>query len=475
MDISNIDSIALFSSYKCNLNCSYCYISQNEETKVIHEDMIKFLERDAYIGEILNFYEGQTEYLKKIELWGGEPLIGLKYFDTHIKKYFDTFPNLDKIFTSSNFTINMDDLVSFIKTISNSVDRPINFLIQISLDGPEEIVNITRGKNIEKTVRDNLRYVIEQLNKENLGKTTITFTFKPTLGIDSVKYLLSDEKYIYNYFKYFDDINDEFLNLSINKNVFLNFPIGTSFAGPGEYTQEDGILFSDFIDKLNKLTVENEKNHIYKYYRNFSFNFLSYRISDVIIKYNNNNPINKFGWCGTGERSIAIGPEGKVTVCHRAFFDSNEIYRKQAKIKSQQDNRGQEFLNADDMLKQSVRSTTSHITMSDYKNYLRNFKILYESGNELAMHNIVSSLYELAQCNQISEIYKNNDTDMFWKTIYACRIINPCMYDNAIINSNFYIKDFSQLRLWCNGAVESTINLIENNPNLYNNCKGDCK
>ena len=105
--MSDITHATLFTTALCNLNCAYCYICKDKDgnLKQIDDDIAREFANDSYINQILAYGDNIQEKLDSLTLWGGEPFLHMERFTFRIDKWFEAFPNINKIDTSTNFTI----------------------------------------------------------------------------------------------------------------------------------------------------------------------------------------------------------------------------------------------------------------------------------------------------------------------------------------------------------------------------------
>jgi len=243
----NMDTAEIFISANCNLNCKYCYISKNESIPELDNKVISALEDGTYLQALKKSFPDPGK-LKKLELWGGEPLLGMKVITKHIKEYFDCFPNLKSIYLSTNFAYHVEDLLLFLQKLSE-LDREIAIEIQISLDGPAPVTMLSRGAKVNELIEANLEMCAQALSEINLRKVKVNFKFKSTLSLDNIDYL-SERENVIAYFSYFAKIAERFNQNCINKNISFRSGSMPNFVVPGQYTTEDGRRFFELIRTL---------------------------------------------------------------------------------------------------------------------------------------------------------------------------------------------------------------------------------
>ena len=205
--MSQISHITLFTTALCNLNCNYCYICKDVEggLEQIDNDLANDFKNHNQIKQILDYNSDLANTVEGITLWGGEPFLHIDRFLDNIEIYFQTFKNLNKIDTSTNFTL--PNQVSKIEKILDSINKYYNgdkkfiFDLQISIDGYEEMNDFGRGKGVTERFLNNF-YDLLQL-KYNHEKIIITCHTKPTLSKETFHFLQGRENII-KWYQFFD-------------------------------------------------------------------------------------------------------------------------------------------------------------------------------------------------------------------------------------------------------------------------------
>lgn len=123
------ESIIWFLTERCNLKCGHCFVSHNGRK---FRDELSF----DQIKQVLDTSQG---LVKRISFTGGEPLI-YRDFDK-VFLYASSLPHMKHLNVSTNGMCN-EKLFSILKDCRN--DR-VQYQIQSSIDGPEEIHNAIRG------------------------------------------------------------------------------------------------------------------------------------------------------------------------------------------------------------------------------------------------------------------------------------------------------------------------------------------
>ncbi len=150
----------------CNLNCTYCYYL---EKKNLYLDTRNFRMPDDVLEEFTKQYIAAQEVPAVSFVWqGGEPtLLGLDYFRKALKyqEKHSLGKRIDNIF-QTNGTLLTEEYCKFFK------DN--NFLIGVSIDGPEALHNHHRVTNSNDGSFDKVMQGIEMLHKYNVEFNTLS-------------------------------------------------------------------------------------------------------------------------------------------------------------------------------------------------------------------------------------------------------------------------------------------------------------
>jgi uncharacterized protein len=154
----------------CNLNCTYCYYL---EKKNLYQDTSNFKMKDEVLEVFVKEYiESQNIPVITFVWQGGEPtLLGLEYYKKalEIQNRFAGDKRIENVF-QTNGTMLTDDFCKFF------VDN--NFLIGVSVDGPEEFHNHHRLKNDNTGSFFEVMKGIELLRKHKVEFNTLSVVNK---------------------------------------------------------------------------------------------------------------------------------------------------------------------------------------------------------------------------------------------------------------------------------------------------------
>ena len=456
-----INSAQILIESKCNLRCSYCYIEKNPSLNDLHDKIVDAFEKDIYINTMIDMQKDGKPNITNLDLWGGEPTLGLSLFGRHLDKFIDNLPSLNSFFMSTNFTTDINILVDFIKLLDRKAKNKTTFILQISLDGPPNINDAGRGEGVTSKIISNLESFFEAFAGEKLKNVTVDITFKSTIGMDTLTSQFKKVKDVLEYYSFFDNLYDDCESNNINKNINVIDGTNPTLAYPGQYSSIDGIE----LVRVLRLWQTANKGHKLNHY-----DYLS--IVDMYLPVFANGQIpsspEKFiGFCGVGMNTCAITYDGKKTFCHRCIFD---YYENTSKYNADRKGLLDDFTIVDkskEMQNNFVNIATANI---DDKTFERTIDATYKNSSAFVLSNTVSMLSNLANSGQANPLYLTDHKALI-KAAYYISAMNMCLYENIITTGSYYMKPLSLMRLFGNGAVELIIEETKNREEMNNDKK----
>ena len=163
--------IQLFTTLKCNIQCSYCVMDVG--------DVLWSQGKASYtIDDLDNFIQTNIKNDYYFTFFGGEPTLNVKFIENVMNRFPD---KLYQIQTNGTLLSKLD---------ASILEKFDNFLI--SIDGGKETTDKYRGKGVYDSVIDNVSYIRDIVN----GSLTARMTYcDSNLTIEEV-----DE--LFNYFNY---------------------------------------------------------------------------------------------------------------------------------------------------------------------------------------------------------------------------------------------------------------------------------
>lgn len=286
--------LSLFTTTSCNLNCKYCIEKKWYKAWQISQPQ----DYSIYINKLLELNIKNKDTLESIELWGGEPLLGMTEFINYLPQFIETFPNLHEIQFSSNYVIeesyNIIKLLT--KTISENTNKQFTIKLQLSIDGPIEINDNNRGVGSTTALLNNLSNYYSSIYDNVILDIKTNSTF-----------------YRQNLFSFlsYNDVENWF-------NFFLNnFPSNIKFGifRPAKeviWNNDDGIRYAQILEWANQWKI----NHPEEAKRFIWFSLKPDKL--------------KLCAAGVKDELIAIAPNGKIGMCYQAILNGFYI-NKQSK------------------------------------------------------------------------------------------------------------------------------------------------
>ena len=204
-------------SSTCNLHCRYCYYAGKKNLLNVGPSIMTHEVLEAFTRQ--NIAMHGTDSVIEFAWHGGEPLLaGLKFFREAVKlqqKYGSGRKILNTLQT--NGTLLSDDLCKFF--------RENDFLLGVSIDGPEEVHNVYRENSFAEVMRG-----IDLLKKYEIPFNTLT-------AVNNINSQRPRELYLFlreltDYIQFLPVV--EFLPSDYEANDGQNFakPSGIFFSNP---------------------------------------------------------------------------------------------------------------------------------------------------------------------------------------------------------------------------------------------------
>lgn len=434
-----IEAVELFSAGFCNLNCTYCYIPKTPMLKEIHQNIMKKIESGQFLKELQEIYGND---LTSIAHWGTEPTLTIRQFKNFYNEAVKTFPKLKNISLSSNFMTNPSNLVTFL-TEDLTTERQLEIKIQVSIDGPEWITDKNRGYKTTKLIMEHVLEATKEISSKNKVHN-IHFHLKPTIGSDDISILSNLDK-LSEYYVFFDDFVTKWLKQISDKKTTISNNCDPTVVLPYDYTQLDGINFSNLIK--NQVYLQQNK---YKSISQPESNYYQ-RIKSKLPFFKEFFTKQKMFTCSSGDSMIGLGekPFG-IHSCHRTFFIDHPDYEKSAE-KHQLD---ELTMNGLKLGRNQLLLQINKCTATDNFSVI---KMLYNNrvSNDFTKHKQstgVAMAIELAKCGQISKCYINENLAYLLAMLIQT---TDCPMDNIITAGSSLIPSLSMYRLFGNGTAEN--------------------
>jgi sulfatase maturation enzyme AslB (radical SAM superfamily) len=314
MFCKKLGALDILYSGKCNMACTYCYIHKDKNKMEDYNSKIRnsILSGD-FSNKIIEIFADNKEQIGTVSLWGAEPTINADVFEPFIIPLFNYFPNLSKIMFSTNALLGLPAIKYFIDVMdeySKKNNRKMFLEIQLSLDGPDYINDFSRHRGATNNTIKVAKEIIEYVNNCN-SNFSLSIHTKATLTTEWFKYLIDINK-CYEYFDFFEKVQDDCLKLSTNKNIHIAMATLPTIVNPGEHTKEDGLIFAEWVKTIRKIDVSR-----YKYYKHPLYG----RRTDVYDSYMKAMAHDPFipprYTCSAGAGALSIDYLGNIMTCHK--------------------------------------------------------------------------------------------------------------------------------------------------------------
>lgn len=460
--------ITLFTTALCNLNCSYCYIckDKNGGLKKIDEDLEKMYETGEYIETVLDIDPEAKDYIKELSLWGGEPFLGIYRLIDHLDEFFINFPNINFIDTSTNLTLpdhykRIQDLIDAIDknyhllNLSKHGSQKFKISIQISIDGPEEMNDITRGSGSTKKICDNWKEVVNNL-KFDPCKYEIEFFTKTTLSRSSWKFIDTPEK-AYKWCEFFHKALHEPWEKS-GCEAYYRHGLWNN-AAPTEWTKEDGLKYAEVSRIFQKIFPKVKEDFS-------SFRSFVSIVPESILAINTLKEEHDFNFkslqnyfkcrrcgmgCGVFSFNIVPIPNKKFTMCHRGLFDAYTEYTNNL---SQQ-----EHLNDLATMWSTIDTRSWVLNKEGLLQMHKTINKLYEYENQIFFTDAVQQIKTYADNGIIDSKYSNIENIL--PTLGFFLLTAQCIQDCFIFGGTWTTRTPLEIPLMYNGTMDVIVEEIE--------------
>lgn len=420
----------------CNLDCVYCYIPKNKALQKINRVWSEKV-KDGSLIEMLSKIYGKN--LEALSLWGGEPSLGYRDL-TDFENLISTFPKLNSINTSSNFS-NAESHIYLLNNLNDAYkkyNKSIIYSLQISIDGIDEFNDKNRGVGLSKRIRENIVKLSE--SSKNWTNIRLSLFNKSTFSEEEFKYFVNNEEKLKEHILFFKNLNEYVKSLNWGVNTHIDFTSTFSLALPGSYTKQDGIDFYNF-HKLYK-ELDNDLGLYYARIQTFLKN----------MKRIKNSRINETTVCSAGQMMLAPDLNGVLHGCHSSFWYNFESYLNETE-KLEDWNHGDRIYT---FRKQEFKDLTKSV-IADSKDSFQKSRLEYilsgfGTNLELRISMLYSQISVLAKAGQLSEIYLQREWAQLLAYFLAEQLV--CWAHSWFGTGSLYAFPTSMIRIFGNGAFE---------------------
>lgn len=291
---NNLEQITLQITQACNLCCKYCPYADNISNMQRNHTNKKMSWETA--KKSIDYFMEHSYDTKEVAIgfYGGEPLLEIELIYKTVEYVENNFPGKKITFViTTNATLLSDEFITYAKEH--------NFLLTISLDGPQEIQDENRvfanGRGSFDIVYKNLSNAVNRM-KESEMPLAINMVFSTKCDLDDVDQLLAS-----------DEIEDVLVSTSLIDDSMLSEKV--------EYSESFYIKFeySNFLAWLSYLKIVpdikiTKRQSVFIEQINQDYLTLNkkHAVGDVVAP---------SGPCMPGQTRLFVTAEGKFLPCER--------------------------------------------------------------------------------------------------------------------------------------------------------------
>ena len=436
------DTAVFYSCGICNLNCAYCCIDKNPALRIIDDKLEESFQDDYYFKRVKEYFPNRGQ-LRRIETWGGEPFLKMERMHNLIHQLISYYPYFDTMFSSTNFSFDSwaDKFFDLISIFGEYPFRTFNFELQLSIDGPEYINDINRGKGTTKKCLENFQLFVDRLSELPSNVILNIFT-KGTLDNHSISLLDSKEKII----EYYQFLEEHFIDKikKLNKENIIMQSCVPNTAVPSPVTKEIGLQFAKICKWCKEIEQENRDTGYFKYYWQ-------------ITPFSNNDATNfpslsyysPQHTCGSGKNMLGFLPDDVVASCHESFIHLVEQYKKdfsESKGAEKKTISFEKYISNKDCCKYCLSD-------EGYQSHELQMSYFEHPKTTFRLSNMVIQIVTLALAGQIDKKYSEESV-----ALEAAKKISDrtafCIKNNYNITGSFIIIPNGILKLLLNGALD---------------------
>lgn len=429
----------------CNLRCAYCFLHKNKAYEEEDENIAYALETGSFLDNIcasLEKMEINKSEFSSFSLWGGETSYHLDLLAPHMGEMLKHFPNLNMMQMSTNMAYSAQNFIDLIDVLIEKCDKPFTLNVQISIDGPDYILSKTRFIEYSK-IKEQLMEIIEHYNCKHLNNVHIDFFYKTTISFDILKQISETEESKASFIKFFQDELEDIRKHIFNPNITFSQNsklVRTSFVQPENYTVQDGIDLARMAREYDAMNWEK-----YGVKKEFAVNLPIILFDEQESRH---NPFRGSLGCGQGTEVFNFRWDGSIGPCPSAFMEDNEEYLREVKEKTPEQYEHSMWLK-----NWYMYPNKPEVTQKNTQDQIEFKKILWAYNKDFTTSQIINLMYDMAECNQISPVYKSN-FDLI--TDHAFRMFDKtgCFYYNIKVSGDPLLPQLSTIRLLCNGFLE---------------------
>ena len=432
-------AVVFYTSAICNLNCRYCAIDKNPALVEIDNRLEESFKGDYYF-EFCKEVFPDPQQLKRFETWGGEPFLFMDRLHYTLRKMFTYYTNIEEGFSSTNM-LAPDFHGQFYRLMGvlGEYGKPMTYFLQLSLDGPEWVNDRNRGKGTTKRIRESLHRLFSEVDEHVPDNVHLILQFKPTLDMETIRELDSEEKII-DYYKFFEEFYEDFNSVEHKANIEM-FQTKPNTACPMPHTSEDGKVFAKLVEMCKEVEARNEKEHFFKYYKGD----ITPYASSCVFELDGSG-----GMCGSCKYIVGLLPDRMISGCHSAFVSVLGKYKECV----HPDNYSNKVLDENVFLRDE--HDFLYFPYEELPKRERQIEYYFAPGTTARLQASATLIQLLAYSKQVDPKYRdvNEATKAANYIGLACA---GCINDNRAVTNTITLPQVGILRLLLNGADKYVI------------------
>lgn len=426
------EAAELLTSGQCPLNCAYCYIPKVPIMQGVHSDIVKHLEDGTFLDNVEKICGTNLTHLG---FWGTEPALTLGILQTKLDDIEKKFPKAKNIGFSTSMVM-PEPIIEFANHLKG---RGMKFDLQVSIDGPEFIIDKNRFPGASKRIPENVIKFVDAMQGTDIN---VQLHWKPTLTIDNMREMAVNPDLIDEYMNFFRELEEEIV--ARNKNSQINLWRGgytPTIAVPGKYTSEDGRDFADYLKKLH------EKGYVSAY---------TGRLSRLPTFSDELGPKRKMFTCSGGDTNVGVGDN--LHICHRTFYLNDDRYVETVLQKEDINNWDISIFNqgmVDIMRKYYMPKVDDEMGLQNFDYILRGYHDFWQFN--VAQTEVM--VKELALAGQADKLFLK---DKGYLSLFALfmQTAHSCPMESILNTGSLHLTPISLIRMFANGAFREIIKTI---------------
>ncbi|MFA5052726.1 MAG: radical SAM protein [Parcubacteria group bacterium] len=426
------EAAELLTTGQCPLSCKYCYIPKVPAMQAVHADIVKGLEDGTFLENLKKIV---GDNLTHLSFWGTEPALTLPILKNKLDDIERLFPKAKEIGFSTSMVM-PEPIIDFAKELEK---RGLKLNLQVSLDGPEFIVDENRFPGAAKKIPEAILHFVKEMQGTNVY---IDLHWKPTLTIENIQAMTEKPEKIDEYINFFRDLEAEIKKINTSSNVIMReggyIP---TLAVPGKFTSADGKLFAKYLRTLHSKGYESAYSH---------------RLTRIINYSDELGPKRRMFTCSGGDSNVGVGDS--LHICHRTFYLNDPRYVGAVLEKEGIENWDVSIFNqglVDHLREWYMPSVDDELKLQNFDYILRGYHDFWA----IKLSSIEVMTKELALAGQADPLFLENKDYMSLFTLFMATA-HSCPMEAVLNTGTLQLTPVSLIRMFGNGAFREIIKIV---------------